>query len=268
MKRLVLIVGVLIASAGVALSAAPGVKKKKPKPYEYGNVTINNFSTQAGLNPVLFEHWVHRGKFTCRLCHVDIGFGMKAGETKMKAADNAKGYFCGACHNGKTTFGETRVFESCSSQFTKDDVKRCERCHSGGKNAARREQEFNKFVERLPKERYGNGINWEKAESDGLIKPIDYLEGVSIKKPPLADQKEFTIGSKTEGVPDIIFSHKKHTVWNGCEVCHPDIFIGVKRGTDKYSMVELFEGKYCGACHDLVAFPQIDCQRCHNTPIK
>jgi c(7)-type cytochrome triheme protein len=69
-------------------------------------------------------------------------------------------------------------------------------------------------------------------------------------------------------MPDIIFSHAKHTVWNGCELCHPEIFVGVKKGATKYSMVEIFEGKYCGACHVTVAFPLIDCGRCHTRPVQ
>ena len=35
---------------------------------------------------------------------------------------------------------------------------------------------------------------------------------------------------------EIIFSHKKHTIWSGCEGCHPEIFVGIKKGTTKYSM--------------------------------
>jgi c(7)-type cytochrome triheme protein len=86
----------------------------------------------------------------------------------------------------------------------------------------------------------------EKAEERGLIKPSDYTEGVSIKRPALAVQKDFAIGAKVETMPEIIFSHKKHTVWNGCELCHPEIFAGIKKGMTKYSMSEIFEGKYSG----------------------
>jgi c(7)-type cytochrome triheme protein len=266
MKKLLIAMLLVIVTVSLAASAALGVKKRKPKPYEFGAVTINNYSQAAGMNPVVFDHWSHRNQFTCRLCHVDIGFGMRVNETKVKAADNISGYFCGVCHNGKRQINGKVVFEACSKQFGKEDVKRCERCHNTGKNP-QKEQNFRKFAANMPRERFGNEINWEKAEEQGLIKLIDFIEGVSIAKPPLADMKEFMIGSKTEGVQDIIFSHKKHTKWNGCEVCHPDIFIGVKKGTDKYTMVELFEGKYCGACHDFVAFPQIDCQRCHTNNV-
>ncbi|MDA8105074.1 MAG: hypothetical protein M0Z71_06785 [Nitrospiraceae bacterium] len=256
----------VIALAGMAL-AQGGVKKKRPLPPDYGKVTINNYSERAGLSPVVFDHWVHRSRFTCRLCHVDIGFAMKADATGIKAADNMAGYYCGICHDGKRVFDGVKVFESCSKKYGDERAKPCERCHSAGKDV-KMENDFYRFTEKFPKERFGNGIDWEKAESMGMIKLVDYIEGVSIKRKSLAVQKDFALASQVEEMPDIIFSHKKHTVWNGCEVCHPEIFVGVKRGTTKYSMVEIFEGRYCGVCHNTVAFPLLDCQRCHSKPVQ
>ena len=32
-------------------------------------------------------------------------------------------------------------------------------------------------------------------------------------------------------------------------------------------MAEIYEGKYCGVCHVHVAFPLLDCQRCHTKPV-
>ena len=193
---------------------------------------------------------------------MDLAFGMKAGASGIKAADNMKGFYCGTCHNGKMTVDGRKVFESCKLQFSKEEVRRCERCHSLGNSNVKPEHDFAYFAEKLPKERLGNGINWEKAEATGLIKPMDYLEGVSIKRKELAVQKDFNLDSKVPGMPAIIFSHKKHTVWNGCELCHPDIF-GVKKGATKYTMQEIFAGRYCGACHGKVSFPNSDCQECH-----
>ncbi len=266
MKHSLVIALLVFAVSGVAL-AETGVKKKRPLPYDYGKVVLNNYSEKAGFSPVVFDHWLHRSLYTCRLCHVDIAFGMKAGTTGIKASDNANGYYCGACHNGKMVFKGKKVFESCANKMASYDVNKCVRCHSLGKNVTR-EYDFAKFTEGFPIERFGNGINWEKAEADGYVKPVDFLEGVSIKRPNLAVQKDFSIVPKVEGMPDIVFSHKKHTVWNGCELCHPEIFIGVKKGTTKYSMVEIYEGKYCGVCHSTVAFPLLDCQRCHNKPVQ
>jgi len=255
----------VLAITGIAL-AQGGVKKKRPPAYEYGNVTMDNFSTKAGLPSVVFQHWSHRARYTCRVCHVDIGFAMKAGETRIRAVDNMKGFYCGTCHNGRATFNDVRIFDSCARVSPLEDQKRCHRCHFTG-DVQMRELDFNKFAANLPKEKFGNGIDWENAEGQGLIKPIDYVKGISAPRPNLPVQKDFALSAKTEGMPEIIFSHKKHTVWNGCELCHPDIFIGVKKGSSTYSMVEIFEGKYCGVCHDKVAFPQMSCQRCHTKPV-
>jgi c(7)-type cytochrome triheme protein len=264
MKKVLFIMCTLLIV--VSVGWASGMKKKKLPPYEYGSVTINNYSQQSGMPPVLFDHWLHRQYATCRLCHVDIGFGMTAGSTKIRAVDNMKGYFCGTCHNGKlNTVYKRKIFDSCAKESGREEYKRCTRCHVLERSSIR-EEEFERFADKMPKERLGNGINWEKAEAEGLIKPADQLEGVSIIKPKLKVQQDFSLKAKVEGMPDIIFSHKKHTVWNGCELCHPDIFVGIKKGSSKYSMVDLFEGRYCGVCHDKVAFPQSDCSRCHSKP--
>ncbi len=66
----------------------------------------NNSSEKAGLSPVVFDYWLHRAKFTCRVCHVDIGFAMEASATKIKAETNIKGFHCGSCHNGKESMGQ------------------------------------------------------------------------------------------------------------------------------------------------------------------
>jgi c(7)-type cytochrome triheme protein len=266
MKRIVIVTGIILSLIALA-AAQTGVKKRRPLPDEYGRVVINNYSEKAGMAPVVFDHWLHRSNFTCRVCHVDIGFGMKANDTDIKAADNMKGYYCGTCHNGTMAYDGRKVFKSCAKITSAAESKTCDRCHSLGKDV-RKEHDFVKFAQRLPKERLGNGINWEKAEEEGLVHPADYIEGVSIKRKSLAIQKDFSLSPHVKGMPEIIFSHKKHTVWSGCELCHPEIFVGVKKGTTKYSMIEIFQGKYCGVCHTKVAFPLQDCQRCHSKPVQ
>lgn len=267
MKKVIIVVSLLVLICSGLVLAQTGTKKKRPLAADYGNVVMNNYSEKTGMAPVVFQHWLHRARFTCRLCHVDIGFGMKAGTTNVRASDNMKGYYCGTCHNSNRSFkGIEKMFEACSKNLTAENGKRCDRCHSLGKSV-KREYDLAEFTAKFPKERFGNGINWEQAEEMGLIKPLDFLDGVSIKRPALTIQKDFSLDAKVEGMPSIIFSHKKHTVWNGCEVCHPEIFIGVKKGSTKYSMIEIFDGKYCGVCHGKVAFPTLDCQRCHSKPV-
>ena len=69
------------------------------------------------------------------------------------------------------------------------------RCHSSGKNVALK-YDFAEFTGSFPKGRFGNGIDWEKAEAEKLIKPVDYLEGVSIKRKSIAAQKDFALECK------------------------------------------------------------------------
>lgn len=267
MRKTTLVALALIFALSAPTFAQTAVKKKRPLPYEYGRVVINNYSDKGGLAPVVFEHWLHRAKFSCRVCHVDVGFAMKAGATNIKPDDNMRGYYCGACHNGKMMYQGAAVFASCSKTSAPEDLARCERCHSFGKpNNA--DAAFLHFARALPKERFGNGLDWQQAEESGLINPVDFVAGISVKRKSLAVQKDFALNAKLVGMPNIIFSHKKHTVWNGCELCHPEIFVGVKKGETHYSMVGIFEGKYCGACHNTVAFPLTDCQRCHSTPVQ
>jgi c(7)-type cytochrome triheme protein len=192
---------------------------------------------------------------------------MKGGATDIRAADNMAGQYCGACHDGRTQAAEGRkVFESCSKAVPGESRPACLRCHSVGKGV-RPQVDFATFTRELPRERFGNGVDWEKAELDKLIKPLDFVEGVSIKRAALSAQKDFALTAKLDGMPNIIFSHVKHTVWNGCELCHPQMF-AVRRGATKTSMVQIFEGQSCGICHATVAFPLIDCQRCHVAPVQ
>jgi c(7)-type cytochrome triheme protein len=248
----------LTFTSGAARAEPSQGKKRRPLPPEYGRVVLDP-GPGGRLPPVVFDHWLHRASYTCRLCHVDLGFAMKAGATGIKVADLEAGYYCAACHDGRRPIQGRPIFEACAKGPTRES---CSRCHSLGvkvKPAA----DFNAFTRSLPRGRFGNGVDWERAEEERLIQPVDFLEGVSIKRQSFTAQQDFALSPKLEGMPDIIFSHKKHTVWSGCEGCHPDIFVGVKKGLTRYGMPEIFEGRFCGACHATVAFPTLDCQRCH-----
>ena len=232
-----------------------------PIPAEYGKVIIRNFSEQAGIAPVRFDHWLHRAFYTCRLCHVDIGFAMEANATKINAEMNIKGFYCGSCHNGIRVHGDRKIFASCSLYRTTEEAIGCSRCHSVGKNV-KKEYDYTSFTGKLPKENLGNLIDWQEAESKELIRPVDVLPGISVSRAPLNVQKDFRIKSKG-WMPNITFSHKKHALWNGCELCHPEIFPSVKKDTVKYSMLQIVDEQYCGLCHGSVAFPLYECQKCH-----
>lgn len=238
--------------------------KKQPPPDVYGRVIINNYSTKAGRAPVVFDHWLHRSRFTCRLCHVDLGFAMEPGGTRINASGNISGQYCGACHNGKMVVGDRKVFEACSKKSAPEEARLCERCHSLGKNV-KKENDFYAFTKKYPEELFGNEIDWEKAEADGIIRLSDVMEGY-VKRSSLPIPKDFELKSSGSWMSDIKFSHKKHAVWSGCESCHPDIF-NVEKGATHYTMIQVFDGEYCGICHGTVSFPLLDCRRCHKKPV-
>jgi len=227
------------------------------QPSDYGKVIIGNASPAAGPGPVVFDHWLHRAKFTCRLCHVDIGFAMQANATGITATTNQQGFHCGACHDGKRVIAGKTVFASCSDKSSSEN---CSRCHSQGKKDVRK-YTYQAFTAKLPKAVYGT--DWMAAEGRGKIKPIDFLEGISVKRASMRTRPDFSIEATLPWVHPITFSHEKHAIWNGCELCHPEIFPTAPKETVGDSMFLNTEGRYCGACHGKVAFPLNNCSQCH-----
>jgi c(7)-type cytochrome triheme protein len=255
------ILGCAVALIGNFTLAQIYLPKPPPQPEDYGKVILNNHATE-GPGPVIFDHWLHRSMFTCRVCHVDVGFAMEAKATGISASTNRAGFHCGACHDGKRLFEGRPIFAACSDA---PPGKQCERCHSSSKKDVRK-YEYSEFTAKFPKDTYG--VNWDAAEKSRLIHPVDVLEGLSMKKAPMPSREDLTVKAAYSWVHPIVFSHEKHSMWNGCELCHPEIFPAAKKGTFRYSMFSNIEGRYCGACHGSVAFPLNNCQRCHpNGPL-
>ncbi len=250
----------------LALLGLASLAMAAPPPHTYGRVVLDNFSRRAGVLSVGFDHWRHRARFTCRVCHVDIGFAMSAGETKISASTNQGGFHCGACHDGKTTLFGRAVFPSCNASQKVEASTACRRCHARA-DPERLQKDYEAFARGLPQDRFGN-IDWEKAEGSWLMKPLDFVAGASIPRKPLKMDKEISIESRGTWMTDVTFSHKKHAVWIGCEVCHPEIFPSTKNGAVKYSMLQITNGESCGVCHQKVAFPLADCEKCHVTPVR
>lgn len=255
-RLLLALAGAVFLLANTALAQVYLPPPPPNDPADYGKVILDTYAS-ASPGAVVFDHWLHRSKFTCRLCHVDIGFAMTAKATGIRAATNRQGFHCGACHDEKKTIGGKVVFASCSDE---KDSRQCARCHSLGKRGVR-EYEYKAFTAKFPKAKYG--VNWEAAQQEGRIKPLDSLEGLSAPKRPMRSRENFSIKPDSLLVRPIFFSHEKHSVWNGCELCHPEIFPTARKETVTYSMFSNIDGRYCGACHGKVAFPLNDCSGCH-----
>jgi c(7)-type cytochrome triheme protein len=215
-----------------------------PPPNEYGNLLINRASTANGVKPVTFSHWQHRVKYTCRVCHSELEFNMRANTTEITEMANRKGKYCGACHNGKIAFRHNG---------------NCDKCHNG--DIAYGRDKFEMFA-KIPYVRtaYGDGINWVESLRTGVINPASYLK---MKSNDLPFEKMLILESEMSIIPPSIFPHKAHTAWLDCDSCHPEVFNIKKKTTKHFSMSYILKGQFCGVCHVNVAFPMDDCKRCH-----
>ena len=101
-RRRLLLIALLALPAAIALA-------------EYADVIINEKAESEGMSPVIYPHWFHRIRFQCSVCHVDLGFKMKAGANNITMDKIIDGRYCGACHNGEIAWSPEN----------------CDFCHSG-----------------------------------------------------------------------------------------------------------------------------------------
>ena len=237
---------------GVSTAGEPTIvdkvdRTKEVDPGKYGNIMINNKTGEGmAMQEVEFPHWLHRSKFTCKVCHTEIGYKMKAGANDFVQADIDAGKDCGICHNGKAAFAATD----------------CDRCHTGGM-PNENNSVIGEALHELPVDDFGNKINWVKALRDGNIKPKASVDG-SGKMTALDTEVLLEVKKFTPAPPKVLFPHKAHTEWLDCSSCHPEPFKEEKGSSSEMSMRKILSGQYCGACHGKVAFPLTNCFRCHS----
>ena len=219
-------------------------------PEHYGNVVLRKKSKKAGMSPVVFPHWAHRARYTCRVCHFELQFSMRRDDTGITRAACLAGQYCGACHDGRTAFS-----------VRDEQPRQCDRCHL--KKMEGLDGRFAALAEKLPSSEFGNGIDWATALNSGSIKPANGLSRDSSPM-PLPDNLKIPLKlGTTSPNSDVTFSHEEHYAELDCSNCHPDIFNIKKKGTEAFSMDKNIFGRYCGTCHMRVAFPMNDCHQCH-----
>ncbi len=244
MKRISILLTALILSASASWGGETFTLPTLPPREEFGNIIMNRVSASSGVLPVVFSHWKHRTKYTCRVCHTELDFNLKANTTEIRAVEIRKGKFCGACHNGKKAFKLNG---------------NCDKCHSG--DIAYNSEKFIEFAKKgFPQTSIGDGINWVEALKAGLITPQNFIKTESGDIP---FDKNLVLEAAWGGIAPAVFSHKTHMGWLECSNCHPDVFNIKKKTTAHFSMEYILKGKFCGACHLRVAFPMDDCKRCH-----
>jgi len=215
-----------------------------PPPEEYGNILIDRTSRKNNVKPVTFSHWIHRTKYTCRVCHFELGFEFNVNATDITEEDNKNGLFCGACHNGTIAFGHSG--------------ENCEKCHNGDISFG--SEKFPELRSKLPKAEYGNEIDWSQALKKGAIKP---KYSIHKDEKPLDFDKLLELRAEWSGISPAVFPHAAHVQWLDCANCHPDIFNIKKKTTKHFEMKYILDKKFCGVCHLSVALPIDNCKGCH-----
>jgi c(7)-type cytochrome triheme protein len=110
MRRTVLWLASIVVAVGALVASGSYMARA-----EFGDMVINNYSDQSGIRPVVFPHWFHRIRFSCKVCHTDLGFAFKVGGNDINMLKIFDGESCGACHDGQMAWG----------------VENCILCHSG-----------------------------------------------------------------------------------------------------------------------------------------
>ena len=115
-------------------------------------------------------------------------------------------------------------------------------------------------LSKLPKDKFGL-VDWAAAIKNGLVKPLDSLEPGAYPAPPF--NLDIVVHTKSNFMNDVVFPHYVHTLWLTCTNCHTQIFQMKAGGNPDMTMAKITAGEYCGRCHNRVAFPLSDCNRCH-----
>ena len=102
-------------------------------------------------------------------------------------------------------------------------------------------------------------INWVETLDRGIIAPRTGITGTEKMHSVDFD----VIFKNTASMPYVRFPHLPHTKWLTCKNCHPAIFLP-QRGGNFVTMAAIIEGEFCGVCHGKVAFPPLECNRCHS----
>ena len=170
-------------------------------------------------------------------------------------------FVCSIAANENMTAAQSQTDSETSSQDQDSEAAFLEELHYS-------HDDFLRIYESLPKDE-DNEVDWERATREGLINPIASIDENSGEEFIM----DFRVVIKFNNmlIKDVVFSHAVHTYWLNCSSCHPELF-NPEVATNHMTMKEMREGKYCGKCHGMVAFPtdvidapnfRANCLRCH-----
>lgn len=71
--------------------------------------------------------------------------------------------------------------------------------------------------------------------------------------------------SDAAGMRPAVFPHWFHRIRFRCKVCHGDLGFQFKAGGNDITMLKIFDGQFCGACHNgQIAWSVENCTLCHS----
>lgn len=236
-----------LMSIGVKFRKIDGVKNPEFR-QSYGLPDILTEKLRSDIDP---NHKKHLDKgVNCVDCHLGVAHG---GEFKNKV-DLKR---CSECHDKRKSeismsdikigSGDTAVNFSHNNHTA---MFKCDECHT-------KVFPMKKGTTKISFEDHGKDKlcytchNGKKASSDCTT---CHAKAAAPKLP---------IIYKSGGMPPVNFSHEFHTAVFKCDECHTKIW-PMKRGAKKMKMDDLYQGKFCGACHnDKIAFASTSCDKCH-----
>ncbi|MBF0329743.1 MAG: cytochrome C [Nitrospirae bacterium] len=253
-----------------------GVKELKAKEDKPQNVKKQVFGPKEAMSmgkgkfAVSFKHEPHTKSLGCSACHSSL-FEMKKGRNKISFADHSTNKYCYRCHNGQMAFSyddcnkcHAKISLPASINFGKGDtavkfshdnhkaMAKCSDCHNkvfqmkkGSSKITFADHSANKFCYSCH--------NGQKASS------ADDCAKCHAKKTPMPQPLNY----KPSGAGPVIFSHDFHANMFKCAECHPKLFV-TKKGASKMNMGDIYQGKFCGACHNgKAASEATQCDKCH-----
>lgn len=170
-------------------------------------------------------------------------------------------FVCSVAANEKMSAAQAQTDNETSSPMQDAETAFLEKLHYS-------HEDFMRIYESLPRDEE-NKVDWERATREGLINPLASID-VNSGEEFIMDFK-VVIKFNDMLIKDVVFSHAIHTYWLNCNSCHPRVF-EPEIAANRMTMKEIREGKYCGLCHGMVAFPtnvvdapnfRANCLRCH-----
>jgi c(7)-type cytochrome triheme protein len=109
-------------------------------------------------------------------------------------------------------------------------------------------------------------FNWRAVVVVRVYVVVGVLAGLR-SEPAHAEYGDIVINNYSDaaGMRPPVFPHWFHRIRFRCKVCHGDLGFQFKAGGNDITMLKIFDGQFCGACHNgQIAWSVENCTLCHS----